>query len=96
MSEPTYAFNEIQNMGAVEQLGAYRQMIIMVLRDMDEELQTQLRLWEAGSRQAYNDAKLKWDTNAQAMPGGLDSASTTLDEITRLYSHVNREVEGMF
>lgn len=84
--------------GAMAQgIGDLRQAHDRLSAQLDEltsELSGSLSQWDGAARNAYTDAKAKWDAAAQHMAQVINTMGTTMSQITDNYDHNERQIQG--
>ena len=89
----TYTVN-MSNVAAVaEEMGYIANMIQGQLDDLDNATKMNLAEWTSSARDAYSQAKAKWDAAAAAMVTQAQNAQSALNQITDTYA--NAEYQGL-
>lgn len=77
---------------AQSQLRQAHGALVDEVRDLERKLETQLASWEGDARVAYREAKAQWDAAIDHMAQVLETASTTVGQISGTYQGTDASV----
>lgn len=89
----TYTVNMSNVQEVAAEMGAIASSINTLVQDLDNSSKQNLAEWTSSARDAYNDAKAKWDAAAQDMSVQAQRAQSSLSEINDNYA--NAEYQGL-